>query len=79
MLWLHTTIFIPNEWLVEASQEEVQNKAYGAGIFSINHVTIRLRVAKVTPKKTGQLWCFGTKTPKTTIKHMLMTELQILR
>lgn len=61
MLWLHTTIFIPNEWLVEASQEEVQNKAYGAGIFSINHVTIRLRVAKVTPKKTGQFVVFWHK------------------
>lgn len=38
---------------------EVQNAEYGAYIFNLNALSIRFRVAKITPKKVGQfvtLW-----------------------
>jgi hypothetical protein len=41
---------------------ESQNVDYGAYVFSLNSINIRFRVAKITPKKTGQfvtLWKRG--------------------
>lgn len=46
---------------VESVQEEPQNAEYGAGVFQLNAASIRFRVAKTTPAKTGQFVVFWEK------------------
>lgn len=53
-------IFEPNHLMVSAVQEE-QNSKYGAGIFQLASKTVRFRVAKTTPTKSGQFVAFWEK------------------
>lgn len=69
------TIYQPNNLQVTSVIEEEQNSDYGAGRFTIGssdisgeplgievrRKSVRLRVAKITPKKTGQFVTFWQK------------------
>ncbi len=58
---ISSSIYEPNKLIVTSIQEEQQNAAYGAGTFELSSKTIRFRVAKVTPTKTGQFVAFWEK------------------
>ncbi|OMD44771.1 mep operon protein MepB [Paenibacillus borealis] len=47
-------LYEPNQLTIESVREEPQNSDYGAGIFQLNSKSVRFRVAKITPTKTGQ-------------------------
>jgi hypothetical protein len=51
----------PNHLTIKAVREEAQNSDYGAGIFQLNSKSVRFRVAKITPTKTGQFVAFWEK------------------
>ncbi|WP_172255041.1 MepB family protein [Saccharibacillus deserti] len=46
--------YVPNRLIVESVREEAQNSEYGAGGFRLNSRSVRFRVAKITPAKSGQ-------------------------
>lgn len=54
-------LYTPYNMVLTAICEEPQNAAYGAGTFQIASKTVRFRVAKQTPKKTGQFVAFWEK------------------
>jgi len=51
-------LYTPYKMSLTAICEEPQNAAYGAGTFQIASKTVRFRVAKQTPKKSGQFVTF---------------------
>ena len=54
-------IYKPNNLSVTCLEEESQNDKYGGGKFMLSSKSIRFRVAKITPKKTGQFVAFWEK------------------
>lgn len=44
----------PSGLIIDAFLEETESKEYGACTFRMNNQTIKFRVAKITPTKTGQ-------------------------
>ncbi len=54
-------LYTPYKMSLTAICEEPQNAAYGAGTFQIASKTVRFRVAKQTPKKSGQFVAFWEK------------------
>lgn len=64
----HRTLTLVNEMLyaplgltISSVSEEQQNADYGAGVFQLNDASVRFRVAKTTPAKTGQFVAFWEK------------------
>ncbi|MCL9659485.1 MepB family protein [Paenibacillus hunanensis] len=51
----------PNQLAIQHVQEEVQNAEYGAGVFVLDSISVRFRVAKITPNKIGQFVVFWEK------------------
>lgn len=47
-------LYEPNQLTIASVREEPQNSDYGAGVFQLNSKSVRFRVAKITPTKTGQ-------------------------
>ncbi|MFC3803727.1 MepB family protein [Cohnella sp. GCM10012308] len=54
-------IYKPNGLTLTAAREEAQNSDYGGGVFRLNARSVRLRVAKITPRKAGQFVVFWEK------------------
>lgn len=52
--YLDSLFYSPNHLILTAVQEERLNHEYGAGRFQLLSKSIRFRVAKITPTKTGQ-------------------------
>ena len=54
-------VYTPHNLIIKELKEEIQNKQYGALRFSLNKQSVRFRVAKITPTKTGQFVAFWEK------------------
>lgn len=61
LAYVNQMIYTPNQFIIQAVQEEAQNADYGAGIFQLNSKSIRFRVAKITHTKIGQFVAFWEK------------------
>ena len=61
LTYMNDLIYHPNDLKIHDIQEEKQNAEYGAGVFQLSSKTVRFRVAKVTPTKTGQFVAFWEK------------------
>lgn len=55
------TIYKANNLLATSLEEESQNAKYGGGKFTLSSKTVRFRVAKTTPTKSGQFVAFWEK------------------
>ncbi|PEN45860.1 mep operon protein MepB [Bacillus wiedmannii] len=58
---LNNIIYKPNELIITNLKEEQQNAEYAGCLFNLNNKTIRFRVSKITPNKTGQFVSFWEK------------------
>lgn len=58
---IEAQVYAENNLVVNTIKEEVQNKQYGAGRFMLNNRSVRFRVSKITPTKTGQFVVFWEK------------------
>ncbi len=58
-------IYKPTNLILKSVQEEKQNAKYGAGTFQLSSKTVRFRVARITPTKTGQFVAFWEKDENT--------------
>ncbi|GGD96256.1 MepB family protein [Paenibacillus nasutitermitis] len=63
LAYVNERVYEPNHLSIQAIQEETQNADYGAGVFLLNSRSVRFRVAKITPAKTGQFVAFWEKGP----------------
>ncbi|MDT1996237.1 MepB family protein [Carnobacterium divergens] len=63
MLQIDSIFYRPNQFVVKNLAEEVQNREYAGGVFQLNQLSIRFRVAKITPTKIGQFVAFWEKDP----------------
>ncbi|WP_332650065.1 MepB family protein [Lysinibacillus sp. 54212] len=61
LTYINERFYEPNNLVIKDIMEETQNAEYGAGIFQLNSKSIRFRVAKITPTKTGQFVAFWEK------------------
>ncbi|MDK8179547.1 MepB family protein [Paenibacillus sp. UMB4589-SE434] len=61
LTFVNETLYKPNGLTVSSVREETQNSDYGAGVFELNSKSVRFRVAKITPAKTGQFVAFWEK------------------
>ena len=55
--YVNKMIYESNHLTVKSVQEEKQNSKYGAGTFHLSSITVRFRVANITPTKVGQVSC----------------------
>ncbi|WP_405112311.1 MepB family protein [Paenibacillus sp. FSL K6-1217] len=51
---INEILYAPARLTVDSIREEPQNAEYGAGTFQLGALSVRFRVAKITPAKTGQ-------------------------
>ncbi|WP_428912182.1 MepB family protein [Niallia sp. Krafla_26] len=61
LTYVNKNFYEPNRFIIKDIQEEAQNSDYGAGKFQLNSKSVRFRVAKKTPNKTGQFVVFWEK------------------
>ncbi|WP_117170117.1 MepB family protein [Paraliobacillus sediminis] len=61
LTYVNENFYEPNNFFIEAIEEETQNSDYGAGIYQLNSKSVRFRVAKKTPTKIGQFVAFWEK------------------
>lgn len=61
LTYVNENFYEPNNFTIEAIEEEAHNSDYGAGIFQLNSKSVRFRVAKKTPTKIGQFVAFWEK------------------
>ncbi|TSB45338.1 MepB family protein [Alkalicoccobacillus porphyridii] len=59
--YINENLYMPNHLIVSDIHEEDQNSEYGAGVFQLNNKSVRFRVAKITPNKSGQFVSFWEK------------------
>lgn len=62
--YLQERLYTPHDFTISELQPEQQNSAYAAGRYLINETSIRVRAAKITPKKVGQFVAFWQKDEK---------------
>ncbi len=63
MLLLDEQLYKPNNLMPTTLKEENFNQDYSGGTFTLAKKTIRFRVAKITPKKSGQFVAIWEKDP----------------
>ncbi|ASA21225.1 MepB family protein [Paenibacillus donghaensis] len=61
LTYVKEVLYEPTHLTIESIREEPQNSEYGAGLFQLNSKSVRFRVAKITPTKTGQFVVFWEK------------------
>ncbi|AIQ52519.1 MepB family protein [Paenibacillus sp. FSL R7-0331] len=61
LAYVDDTFYTQAGLIVESVREEPLNAEYGAGIFQLNGISVRFRVAKTTPSKAGQFVVFWEK------------------
>lgn len=61
LCYVNELIYKPINLILKSVQEEKQNAKYGAGIFQLSSITVRFRVANITPTKSGQFVAFWEK------------------
>ncbi|WP_018759047.1 MepB family protein [Paenibacillus terrigena] len=61
LTYVNEIFYEPNHLKINSIREETQNSEYGAGIFQLDSKSVRFRVAKITPTKTGQFVAFWEK------------------
>jgi len=61
LTYVNKIFYEQNRLIISDVKEEVQNSDYGAGVFQLNEKSVRFRVAKITPNKTGQFVVFWEK------------------
>ncbi|MFD0618668.1 MepB family protein [Paenibacillus sp. GCM10027629] len=61
LTYVNEIFYEPNHIKINSIREETQNSEYGAGIFQLDSISVRFRVAKITPTKTGQFVAFWEK------------------
>ncbi|WP_042213252.1 MepB family protein [Paenibacillus borealis] len=61
LAYINETFYAPARLTVTSVREEPQNAEYGAGLFQLNNLSVRFRVGKITPTKTGQFVVFWEK------------------
>lgn len=61
LAYITDAFYAPARFTVDSVREEPQNAEYGAGWFQLNTRSVRFRVAKITPTKTGQFVVFWEK------------------
>ncbi|WP_342549505.1 MepB family protein [Paenibacillus sp. FSL P2-0089] len=54
LAYINEALYAPARLTVASIREETQNAEYGAGLFQLGDLSVRFRVAKITPTKTGQ-------------------------
>lgn len=54
LTYINKMLYEPSGLVLSSIQEEKQNAIYGAGRFELSSRTVRFRVARTTPTKTGQ-------------------------
>ncbi|MEK5032570.1 MepB family protein [Paenibacillus sp. FSL R7-0302] len=54
LAYINETLYAPAGFIADSIREEPQNAEYGAGTFQLGALSVRFRVAKITPTKTGQ-------------------------
>lgn len=54
LAYINETLYAPAGLIADSIREEPQNAEYGAGTFQLGALSVRFRVAKITPTKTGQ-------------------------
>ncbi|MGL5351806.1 MAG: MepB family protein [Clostridium sp.] len=59
--YMSEVLYKPNNLIIKNPKEEKQNSDYGAGVFKLNSISVRFRVAKITPTKIGQFVAFWEK------------------
>nr|WP_300005570.1 MepB family protein [Tissierella sp.] len=63
--YINDIFYKPSRLTINSIEEEAQNKIYGGGKFKLESLsiakTIRFRIAKITPNKTGQFVAFWEK------------------
>lgn len=59
--YLQEHLYAPHHLTMSELQPESQNSSYAGGHYRLNETSIRLRAAKITPKKVGQFVAFWQK------------------
>lgn len=59
--WINENIYMENKLVIDNVREELQNKKYEGFTFNIGDRSIRMRKARVTPKKEGLFVAFWEK------------------
>lgn len=63
LAYINEALYAPARLTVASIREETQNAEYGAGLFQLGDLSVRFRVAKITPTKTGQFVAMWEKMP----------------
>lgn len=63
LAYINETLYAPAGFIADSIREEPQNAEYGAGTFQLGALSVRFRVAKITPTKTGQFVAMWEKMP----------------